>query len=133
MKTVASAIASALDAYQRCTRDAPAWPHFAEWIPKHRARIVELCRDYLPSGSGFDGGCTLDFENSNPDKLVFFALFHHMNEGGFYDGWTDYRVTVRASLVHAFDIRIAGRDRNGIKDYIAECFDSTLSAPMGDA
>ena len=133
MKTVANEIAATLDAYQRCTRDAPAWPHFAEWIPKHRARLVELCRDYLPHGSGFDSGCTLNFDASSPDKLVFNVPYHHMNAAGYYDGWTDYRVTVRASLVHVFAVRVTGRDRDGIKDYVAETISCALGAPIGAA
>lgn len=97
-----------------------------QWRNRHGWRIEELVKEHAPSGSGFDNGTRLNFAESKPEKLVFDTSFHHMNDGGVYDGWTDHKVIVTASLVHDYDIRVTGRDRNGIKDFIGETF-ATLS------
>lgn len=115
------AIARALVARANCTAT-----NNVEWLRAHTARAEQLARDNLPSGSGFDSGTRLDIERSTASRLVFTTSFHHMNENGFYDGWTEHTVTVRASLAFDFELVIGGRDRNDIKDYIAECFNSAL-------
>jgi hypothetical protein len=51
-----------------------------------------------------------------------------MNETGFYDGWTDHTIKVRASLIHGVRLSISGRDRNDLKDHLHELFESALSA-----
>ena len=86
---------------------------------------------YLPSGSGFDNGTQLDTEKSNPQKLVFKTAFHHLSQHGFYTKWTDHTVTVTPSF-YGINIKVSGRDHNGIKDYIAECFDSALNETVSD-
>jgi hypothetical protein len=53
-----------------------------------------------------------------------------MDENGFYDGWTDHTITIRPDLVFQFDMRISGRNKNEIKDYIAECFFHALNAEV---
>ena len=90
-------------------------------IATHWARIDELMQD-APSGSGIDAGTALARDLSKPDRLVFTTSFHHMNEVGMYDGWTHHNVVVTPSLAHGYCIRVTGRDRNGIKDYLADVF-----------
>lgn len=92
------------------------------------AKLDEL-QSLLPSGSGFDAGTQIDLERSTPEKIVFNTSFHHMDEAGFYSGWTEHDVTVLPSFVHGLDIRVSGRDRNGIKDYIAEAMHHVLTQP----
>ena len=87
--------------------------------------IERLCKAFMPSGSGFDSGTTLVIDDSKPARLVFQTSFHHMNDAGMYDGWTEHRVYYIAEHDGA-DLVIGGRDRNGIKDYIAECFNQAL-------
>lgn len=121
-------IASSLDAYRYCLErhGKPGWGHLSEWIDKHANRAFDATHLYLPEGSGFDGGTNLEIDKCTDDKLVFSTAFHHMDEFGYYDGWTNHTVTVRASLVHGITIKVSGRDKNNIKDYIAECFDQSL-------
>lgn len=97
-----------------------------EWFEKHEARIEELVENYMPSGSGFDCGTKIDLDKSTPEKLVFYTDFHHMNEG-YYNGWTEHRITVRPSLAFGFTLTISGRNRNEIKDYIHQVFDCALN------
>jgi len=127
MKTlVYRRIAQAIEARLRCIADAPTQPHLQEWIDRHAATAWELTHKYLPSGGGFDCATKIDLYRSTGEKLVFTTSFHHMDENGSYVGWTEHTVTVRASLIHGITLQISGRDRNNIKDYVAESFDFSL-------
>lgn len=81
----------------------------------------------LPRGSGFDSGSQFLWDESTSEKLIFKTAFHHMNDCGMYDGWTEHLVTVTPSLLFGYKIAVSGRNRNDIKDYIAECFELVLS------
>lgn len=100
--------------------------HLAEiWFKEHRKSIDRLCATYMPQGSGFDRGTYFDDENSTSEKLIFHTHFHHMNENGIYDGWTDHKVIVTPSFT-GYLIRIGGRNRNDIKDHIHDAFNDAL-------
>ena len=101
-----------------------------EWLVRHRENIDQIVRDHMPSGSGVDTGTAMCIEQSTPNKLVFSFSFHHMNVDGYYAGWTDHTVTVTPDLASGFDLKISGRDREGIKDYLAELFHSALSQEL---
>lgn len=98
-----------------------------EWLVTHEDTIEFLVKNYMPSGSGIDCGTQINLEKSTPEKLVFTFSYHHMNEGGMYDGWTEHTLTVRPSLAHDIDIRISGRDRNQIKEYLYETYQHALT------
>lgn len=115
-------MASLLLAMQNCRESGNI-----EWCNRHESRLLDLVKNHLPSGSGFDGGTSIDIDASSPDRLIFDTAFHHMNESGYYDGWTGHSVIVKPSLAFGFELRITGQDRNYIKDYIVECFHATLS------
>lgn len=117
-----TAIARALHAQQSCEKSGNA-----EWFTRHGERIEDLIRQFLPHGSGIDAGIKFDFDASKVDRLVFNFGFHHMNEGGFYDGWTDHSIIVRPSLAFGIDLRITGRDRNAIKEYLYDVFNFAMS------
>ncbi len=114
-------LATLVSAYHRCVETKNTL-----WEEKHEEEIERLVKNFLPSGSGFDSGTTIDIDASTGEKLVFTTSYHHMNDGGYYSGWTEHVVTVRASLQFDKDIKISGRDRNDIKDYIHEEFDRAL-------
>lgn len=111
-----SAIASAFAARANCERSGNS-----EWFDRHTDRILDLVREHAPSGSGFDAGTQIDLDRSRPNRLVFTTEFHHMDDGS-YCGWTSHDAIVTPDLVCGVRIRVTGRDRNGIKDYIADCF-----------
>lgn len=127
MKTIASHISSLLSQNLRCRAGEATQPHLTEWKHKSAAGIDELIREHLPHGSGIDSGVEFDFNASKPDNLVFTFGFHHMDENGYYDGWTDHTCVVRPTLADGPDIKITGRDRNGIKDYLGEIFQYSLT------
>ena len=91
----------------------------AELMLSHR----ELAENWLPKGSGFDAGTRVI--ECTPNKFVFKADFHHMDENGYYDGWTEH--TIRAvSTFNGNEIKVTGKDRNMIKDFISETFNHIL-------
>lgn len=102
----------------------------SEWFDRHTAHIEMLTREHLPSGSGFDAGTSFDFDASTPDKLAFNTSFHHMDEHGGYSGWSEHRVIVSPSLAFDFNLRITGKDKNTIKDYISELFNIALMSEV---
>lgn len=126
--TLAQRIGSLLAAMENCGKSGNA-----EWFGIHNAALNALTREHLPSGSGFDSGSELDMDRSKPDKLVFSTAFHHMNECGMYDGWTEHTITARPSFVYGIELTIGGRDRNGIKEYISQAFDMALSRTIPDS
>jgi hypothetical protein len=89
--------------------------------------IEHLTKNFLPSGGGIDTGCTVNLELSNENKLVINFSYHFMNDNGYYDGWIDYVLIIRPSLADGFTMRIVGKNRNDIKDYLYETFHYCLS------
>ena len=97
-----------------------------EWAPKSRDKVSALAEHFLPHGCGFDAGTHVDWKRSKVNRIVLDTQFHHINDGGFYDGWTEHSVVVTPSLAYGFEMRITGRDRNDIKNYIGEEMDLRL-------
>ena len=108
-------LASRLQALKNCIAS-----NNVEWIEKHRERIDgELYN--LPSGSGIDAGMELMEDQCTEKKIVFSFSFHHMNEDGYYDGWTNHKLIITPSF-SGLDMRITGPDRNRIKEYLYDLF-----------
>lgn len=97
-----------------------------EWFERHSDIIEQLVHTHLPRGSGFDRGTSIDWDASRPERIVFNTAFHHMNEHGSYDGWTDHQIIIKASLAFDFDLSVTGRNRNQIKEFISDTFHSAL-------
>jgi hypothetical protein len=93
----------------------------AMWTP-----VLDEINARLPRGSGFDSGSEFLPEDSKRNRLVFKTSFHHMNDSGMYDGWTEHNVIVTPTF-GGFDIRVTGVNRNEIKEYIADMFQECLS------
>ena len=102
----------------------------SEWQRKTEIRLEYLAKQYLPSGSGFDCGTKLDIDAClrDPSKIVLQTSFHHMDDNGMYDGWTEHTIIVKPSLARGFTLSISGRNRNAIKDYIHETFSFALDS-----
>jgi hypothetical protein len=96
-----------------------------EWFQKWTDRI-DMLVDMLPSGSGIDNGTEIDLDASHAEKLVFTFGFHHMDENGFYDSWTDHKLVVTPSFT-GINLRISGRDRNQIKEYLYDTYEYALT------
>lgn len=128
--TIAAHISSLLTAMENCQKriDHPISDDNMQqakiWYMAHRKSIETLVKEHCASGSGFDNGTHLDFDDSKPNKLVFYTSFHHMTEGT-YDGWTQYRVIIKPAFT-GVDMTIMGKDRNDVKDLIYSRFHSDL-------
>ncbi len=91
----------------------------------------KVVKEHMPSGSGVDNGTSLDLARSRPDRLIFATSFHHMTEHGMYDGWTEHEVIViPLYCAMEFSIRVTGRNRNDIKEYLHELFRDALEAEV---
>ena len=111
-----------------------AWepPVGSQWRER-REKELKALMDELPSGDGWDLGTKLNEEktrigaNSDCERIVFYGEFHHMDENGFYDRWTNHTIVVTPSLRWGFELRVTGKDRNQIKDYLDDLFHEALS------
>ena len=128
MNKVYQVLASRVDAWARCVKE-----NNSLWEEKHMAVIQGIMRDIMPGGSGWDCGTKMDEDKSTGEKLVLYGSFHHMDEGGGYDGWTEHTIIVRPSLILGFILTISGRNRNDIKEYLYEMFGQVLNEEVKDA
>ncbi len=100
----------------------------SEWEAKHEEQILSIVKDTAPSGSGIDCGTKINLDDSAPEKLVFDFSYHHMNDGGYYDGWTEHRLIVTPSLQFGCNLKITGKDRNDTKEYLHEVYSYWLNS-----
>lgn len=107
-----------------------SFQHFLEMKSHVEDVLLDLCKEHLPSGSGFDAGTTLETARCEvagrpfPGRLLFETSFHHM-EDGFYSGWTEHQI-LAVPTFDGFELKVSGKDRDGIKEYIAEVFHNAL-------
>lgn len=100
-----------------------------EWYQKHTDTIENLTDQVMPHGSGFDGKSWLDFDASIPERLIFFIEYHHMDEHGYYDGWSTLKITVRPSLAWGYTMSLTGivrryrHDADYFRDVLYEALD----------
>jgi hypothetical protein len=121
MATVIQRISRTIEAIKICKKYGNS-----EWLLKHEDYLTKLEDNNLPHGSGVDNGVKVDLENSTPQKVVFRADFHHMDENGYYDGWTVHNVTIRPTF-DGLDISVSGKNRDRIKEYLHDLFYETLT------
>jgi hypothetical protein len=121
-KKLYEAIASTVQARLNCIERGNT-----EWRARHEVRVLVMVKQHMPHGAGIDVGTRLDLDASTGERLVFLTSFHHMDQNGCYDCWTDHTVTVRGSLQHEIDLKISGSNRNDIKAYLHEVFYETLT------
>lgn len=119
------AIAIARDSKENCIAAGNL-----EWAERWEDRLWRIERNFLPSGSGFDNGSTIDRSATNAKRIVILTAFHHMNENGYYDGWSEHVIRVTPNLARRFDMTISGRNRNEIKDYIGDTIHAALDAEI---
>lgn len=120
MKLLYQQIASLINAYKTTDNN--------EWFVRFEDRLEWIAKNVLPSGSGIDNGTKIDLDKSTSEKIVLEFGFHHMDEGGYYDGWTEHTAVIRPSLALGIDLKITGCDRNQIKDYLHETYHYVLTS-----
>lgn len=122
-KTLIEAIVSTAIALENCKRS-----NNEEWIEKHNETLKRLT-NYLPSGSGVDSGTTI--ESISATKVVFACGYHHMNDAGYYDGWTHHKITA-TSTFQGLALKVSGPDRNNIKESLADLFHNCLTQTVNE-
>lgn len=84
---------------------------------------IFLCEQVLPHGSGIDAGCKIDIEKSGKNKVVINFGYHHMDENGYYCGWTEHKAIVTPEFnENGYILKITGTNKNQIKDYLYDTF-----------
>jgi len=100
-----------------------------DWTLRHEDKLNELI-NYLPHGSGLDSDWNIDFNKSHGNKLVFYMGYHAMDENGYYDGWIDFTLIVKPSLIHGITLHIRGNfgKYQDIKDYLYDILRYSLES-----
>lgn len=122
-RNLAETIAGLCGARKRCIA-----ANNTDWERNHTAELLRIGDELLPSGSGIDCGTTIDLDASSDEKIVLACEYHHTNDVGYYDGWSSHRITITPSFM-GLNIKISGRDRNLIKDYLYEVYRYCLTQP----
>lgn len=116
-QTMAAAFESCKAALVNCNKSGNE-----EWRQRWHTRLNGLV-DLIPSGSGIDRGPRAHGSvDVSPQEIRFEIGFHHMDDNGHYDGWTDHTVIIRP----AFDgvrVSVSGRNRRDVKDSIHEAME----------
>lgn len=115
-------IASAVIALKNCEKSGNS-----DWQEKHKDILYGIQKNKLPHGSGIDAGCTINLEKSSESKIVINIPYHCMDENGYYVGWRDYQIVVKAHLAFGAIVDVRGRDYNGLKDYLADLFHHVMN------
>jgi hypothetical protein len=97
-------------------------PHIDKIHAEHSQECIDELLELLPHGSGIDAGVRFDADRSTGEKLIFTFGFHHMDENGYYDGWSEHELIITPSLQEGYKLRITGRDRNLVKEYLYSLF-----------
>lgn len=116
---VAQKIATALQAKENCRKNGND-----AWYDNWSTVLEDIESNWLPSGSGFDAGTTIEQHKCKLDRIVLATSYHHMNEHG-YTKWTEHEVWVVPTFA-GFDVIVKGQNYNNIKDYILQTFYDAL-------
>lgn len=120
-QTMAAAFESCKTALDNCITSGNL-----EWQARWRLRLGKLV-ELIPSGSGIDKGPRgYAHVEVKPDAIRFDVGFHHMNDGGYYDGWTAHTIVIRPAF-DGVSVQVSGRDRREVKDYIHEVMDHAFT------
>lgn len=122
-QTLIQVIASRVDARLNCEKAGNS--------PGERLNFddLEKLEKLLPDGSGIDCGTKIDLGRSTDNKVVFTFSYHHMNDRGYYNGWTEHTLTIRPHLLLGLDLTLTGPDKNQIKNYLYDTYQYTLTRP----
>lgn len=115
MNTIANEIYQSLRAIERCKEK-----NYKEWLEKHTEKLIEIEKN-LPSGSGIDCGTKIDKRDLKSNQFKLVLSFHHMDENGYYNGWTEHVITVKPSF-DGVNLSISGKNKNMIKEYLYDIF-----------
>lgn len=108
-------------------------PNRKKQFDECEAGLKNIEKNWLPSGSGIDSGCKIEYKLKGYN-LEWFAItfgYHHMNDVGYYTHWSDYKVIVKPDW-DGFNFTIKGRNTNGILEYLDDTFSMYLNCDRSD-
>ena len=120
-KTLVGHIACAVNSMARCNSNGNAY------ADKWESLLAHIEKDILPRGSGFDCGCRIERSPRNPAYVQIAFSFHHMDESGRYDGWTEHTATFKPDFETGFSLHLSGKDHNSAKEYFSDILSELLS------
>lgn len=123
-KTVAQAIHAALTAAENCHKSGNS-----EWLKRWAAYVTSISRECLPSGAGIDNGTHVLGLTRDKRGFVLTFYYHHMDDTGYYTGWTEFRAYVHPAF-SGLEITLHGRNVNGCKEYLHQTLHESLSAEL---
>jgi len=102
-----------------------------KYVYQVEEHIEMIINSHFPNGSGFDAGCTLDFDKSHEDRIEVKIPYHCMDEHGYYDYWIYPVLIITPSLAYGYDMRINWKGYNGkykflLSDYFNDLFITVL-------
>lgn len=97
----------------------PLYEAIAQYVDSAKQELkyeyaLEALMKHMPSGSGIDSGTKLLIAESNQEKLVFSVEYHHMNQNGFYCGWSSRLLTITPTLLSEFKLDFSDEDYSGV-------------------
>ena len=121
--------------YQKMARLVD-WNPTGSYIISKNEQMEDLVKNYLPSGSGFDGDISID-EKSTDEKIIIHVEYHHMDINGFYDGWSTFKVIITASMAYNYLVQVKGESvvskyfyHAGFDDFVISVFRDCLDKEM---
>ena len=121
--------------YQKMARLVD-WNPTGGYIISKNEQMEDLVKNYLPSGSGFDGDISID-ERSTDEKIIIRVEYHHMDTNGFYDGWSTFKVIITASMAYNYCMQVKGESvvrkyfyHVGFDDFVISVFRDCLDKEM---
>ena len=121
--------------YQKMARLVD-WNPTGEYLDSKNEQMEDLVKNYLPSGSGFDGDISID-EKSTDEKIIIRVEYHHMDINGFYDGWSTFKVIITASMAYNYCMQVKGESvvrkyfyHVGFDDFVIGVFRDCLDKEM---
>ena len=101
---------------------------YDNWVEK----AEDLVKIHFPSGSGFDSGTSIVWDKCKYNKIVLRADFHHMDDNGYYCGWSEHEIIIVPSFSFGFDLRVTGKNKRNIKEYIEDTMYHVLNKELGE-
>ena len=95
-------------------------------------KAEDLVKKHFPSGSGFDSGTIIVWDKCKHNKIALRADFHHMDDNGYYCGWSEHEVIIVPSFTFGFDLHVTGKNKRGIKEHIEDTMHYVLQKEVGE-
>ena len=83
---------------------------------------LTLLKELLPYGGGIESGCVISLE-STKKRIVIITNYWHPN---YSDEWTNHQVVITPSFVGEINLRITGKNKDNVKEYLQDIFREAL-------